>query len=309
MKAIRIHEFGDASALAIDDIEIPAIGAKDLLVRVKASGINPIEWKIRGGEMGRALGRELPATMGWACSGVVDKIGKDVTNFQIGDEVYAYPEFTREGTHAEYVAVAEAQVAKMPASLSFTQAAAVPVTAQAAWAALEAANVAPEERVLIHGAGGAVGHWLVQLAKLKGAYVIATASGNDLTKVNELGADEAVDYKAGPFEQSAGQVDVVMDLIGGETQDRSWAVLGPGGRLVSTAMPPNEALAKAASATGVFVFTHPVGSVLAEIGRLIDSGNLKTLAVAKEFDLTDASQAHRLGETGKSGGKMVLMLE
>lgn len=174
MRAARIHAFGTVDQLRIEQVERPSPGPNDILVRVAASGINPIEWKIRAGDMGQALRRPLPATVGWECAGVVEAVGDGVTSIKPGDAVFAYPEFAREGTHADYVTIAAAQAAPKPSSLSFVEAAAVPMTAQAAWTALDAAQLHQGERVLIHGAGGAVGHWLTQLAKRAGVIMAST---------------------------------------------------------------------------------------------------------------------------------------
>jgi NADPH:quinone reductase-like Zn-dependent oxidoreductase len=168
--------------------------------------------------------------------------------------------------------------------------------------------VQPDERVLIHGAAGPVGHWLIQLAKEKGAQVIATASGAGLDGVQALGADTAMDYRNARFED-AGTVDVIFDLIGGETRMRSWAILGAGGRLLSTAMPPDTAKAEAIGARAMFVFTPPDGQVLADIVQKINAGTLKPLPIAREMALKDAAESHRLGESGKAGGKMALIPE
>jgi NADPH:quinone reductase-like Zn-dependent oxidoreductase len=306
MKAVRIHAFGDASVLRLEDVPMPVPNNDDLVVRVMASAVNPIEWKIRSGMMKQVLGRDLPVTFGWACAGIVEAVGPAVTTFHVGDEICAYPEFTRGGTHADFVLIGEAQAALKPCDLSFVQASAVPMTSQAAWTALQSADVRPGERVLIHGASGAVGHWLIQLAKDKGAYVIATASGQGCEDVRALGADQAIDYRTDRFED-VGNVDVVFDLIGAETQARSWAILGSGGRLVSTAMPPDKGNADAIGAKGSFVFTPPDGKVLAEIVGRLDAGKLKPLGAIREFPLAEAAEAHRLGETGKAGGKMALV--
>jgi NADPH:quinone reductase-like Zn-dependent oxidoreductase len=307
MKAVQIAEFGDASVLVTREIERPVPLGRDILVRVMASGVNPIEWKIRGGGMAKALGRDLPVTCGWACAGIVEQIGPGVTTFKVGDAIYTYPEFTRGGTHADFALMDETQAALKPASLSFAQASAVPMTAQAACTAVAAAKLCAGERVLIHGAAGAVGHWLIQMAKSVNTQVIATASGEGMDAVRDLGAKIAIDYRTERFEDVAGHVDVVFDLVGGETQARSWALLSSGGRLVSTAHPTDEARAKAIGATGTFVFTPPDGRVLADIARRIDRGVLRPLLIALELPLGDAVQAHRLGEAGKAGGKIALI--
>ncbi len=305
MKAVQATAFGDASVLSLVDIATPQPLGRDTLVRVKASGVNPIEWKIRSGVMAKAIGRDLPVTFGWACAGIVERVGADVTAFKVGQEIYSYPEFTRGGTHAEFVLIDERQAAFKPESLSFAQAAAAAMTAQAAWTAMDVAKVRSGERVLIHGGAGALGHWLIQLANHAGAEVITTASGAGVQSAADLGAARVIDYRGEQFEE-AGPVDVVFDLIGGPTQIRSWALLGQGGRLISTAMPPDAEAAKTKGATGHFVFTPPSGAVLAAIGEQIDGGILKPLPVALELPLADAVRAHELGETGKAGGKMVL---
>jgi NADPH:quinone reductase-like Zn-dependent oxidoreductase len=307
MKAIQISAFGEAAVLQSREIERPVPAGRDILVRVMASGVNPIEWKIRGGGMARAVGRDLPVTCGWACAGIVERIGPGVTSFKTGDAVYAYPEFTRGGTHADFVLVDEAQAALKPALLSFALASAVPMTAQAAVTALAAAKLRAGERVLIHGAAGAVGHWLIQMAKAANTQVIATASGKGMDTVRDLGAEAAIDYRTERFEDVAVRVDVVFDLVGGETQARSWAVLGAGGRLVTTAHPPDEERAKAMGATGTFVFTPPDGRMLVDVARRIDRGELLPLPVTLELPLGEAVQAHRLGEAGKAGGKIALI--
>jgi NADPH:quinone reductase-like Zn-dependent oxidoreductase len=307
MKAIQFIVFGEAAVLQSIEIERPVPFGRDVLVQVMASGVNPIEWKIRSGFMGQALGRALPVTVGWACAGVVEQIGPDVTAFKVGDAVFAYPEFTRGGTHADFVVIDETQVALKPKSLSFTQACAVPMTAQAAATALAAADIVRGERVLIHGAGGSVGFWLVQMALASGADVIATASGADMDIVRDLGAQTTIDFRSELFEDVTGRVDVVFDLVGGETQARSWAVLGVGGRLVSTAQPTDPARANAIGATGAVVFTPPDGRMLGDVASQIDQGALRPLPVALELPLGEAARAHELGETGKAGGKIALI--
>lgn len=301
MKAVRIHAFGGGDVIALDDIARPAPEANDVIVRVSASGVNPMEWKVRSGMMGSALGRPLPATLGWECSGVVVETGPGVVRFKTGDEVFALTPFTREGTHAEYVAVDADAVAIKPSSLSFVQAAAVPMTAQAAWSALEGAALISGQRLLIQGAGGAVGHWLIQFAKEAGLHVTGTASTDDLSSIRALGCEGVVDYRHDKFED-AGMFDAVIDLVGGETQERSWAVINPGGRLVSLAMPPAP---ERAGVKGVFVFTQSRGWVLGKIAAMIDAGTLVALPVANVLPLADAARAHAMGETGK-GGKTVL---
>jgi len=305
MQAARIHAFGPPDVIRIEDINLPEFRDGDLLVRVFASGINPIEWKIRSGAMTQALQRPLPVTLGWECAGIVEAVGTGVTSFEVGDAVFAYPEFARGGTHAGYVAIAADQAAAKPAKLNFTAAAAVPMTAQAAWTAIEMAGLAAGQRVLIHGAAGAVGHWLVQLANSKGAAVVGTASGEGLQRIVALGVDAAVDYRTDKFENH-GIFDVIFDLVGGETQERSWAVLGEGGRLVSTVSPPAP---ERGDKNGSFVFTPPRGDVLAQIAAMIDTGALTSLPVDRCIGLADLPLVHADAERGALGGKVIINID
>ena len=305
MRAIQISEFGGPDKLQLASAAEPSLRANDLLIRVIASGVNAIEWKIRTGAMARALARPLPATLGWECAGVVAAIGPQVTGFSVGDEVFAYPEFSRDGTHADYVCVDAGQAALKPRSLSFRAAAVVPMTAQAAWTALGAASLGKNERLLVHGAGGAVGHWLVQLAKARGCHVVGTASGAGVNAVRLLGADEVVDYRRQRFE-AAGPFEAVIDLVGGETQERSWSVLEIGGRLVSTVTAPAP---EREGRKGTFVFTPPRGDILSSIAVMIDDHLLRPLPIGNAFPLADAAKAHALGESGQMVGKAVLEIQ
>lgn len=306
MKAIRIHAYGGAEQIQLEEASLPDCGAGDVLVRVVAAGINPIDWKIRSGSMAKGIQRTFPLTLGWDAAGVVAAVGRGVTQFRRGDEVFFYAEFTRGGTYAEFVAVAAAQVALKPRTMSFANAAALPMPAQAAWVALmDTAKVVAGMRVLVHGAAGALGSIAVQLARVAGADVIATATGAGLELVSTLGASQVIDYKAQRFETLASDIDVVLDTVGGPTQEASWATLRKDGLLVVTATPPSPERAKAAGVRSVFVFTPPRGAVLAELAKLVDAGRLRAI-VGQEFALADAAKAHRLGEAGGARGKMVL---
>lgn len=306
MKGIRIHAYGGADVLQLEEIAVPECGAADILVRVVAAGVNPIDWKIRSGAMAKGLPRAFPFTLGWDAAGTVAAVGGAVTAFKPGDEVFLYADFARGGTYAEYVAVDAGQVAYKPRTMSFATAAAMPTPAQAAWTALvDTAKVGAGMRVLIHGAAGALGTIAVQLVCAQGAEVIATASGTAIELVANLGAAQVIDYRAQRFETLVKDVDVVLDTIGGATQEASWATLRPGGLLVATAQPPAPERAAAAGVRSAFVFTPPRGAVLAELARRVDAGKLHAF-VGQEFALADAAKAHRLGEAGRSRGKMVL---
>ena len=306
MKAIRVHAYGGPELMQLDDAPVPACGAGDLLVRVVAAGVNPIDWKMRSGAMAEQMPKSFPATLGSDAAGVVAALGGGVSGFELGDEVCFYAEFARGGTYAEYVAVEASQVAKKPRTASFATSAALPMAGQAAWTALtETAKVERGMRVLIHGGAGALGTTAVQLAKEHGAHVTATASGDGLALVRSLGADEWIDYRTQRFEQIARDMDIVLDTLGGPTQEASWATLRRGGILVATAMPPPPERAAAAGVRAAFVFTLPRAEVLAQLAERVDDGRLR-IVVGQEFALADAAQAHRLGEAGKARGKMVL---
>ena len=306
MKAIRIHAYGGPELMQLQDAPVPACGAGDLLVRVVAAGINPIDWKLRSGAMAAQIPKSFPVTLGSDAAGIVTAVGGAVTGFELGDEVFFYAEFARGGTYAEYVAVDASQVAKKPRTASFASAAALPMAGQAAWTALiETAHIERGMRVLIHGGAGALGTVAVQLAKEHGAHVTATAGGAGVALAESLGADEVIDYRTQRFEQVARDIDIVLDTLGGPTQEASWATLRQGGLLVATTMPPPPERAAAAGVRAAFVFTPPRGAVLAQLAERVDDGRLR-IVVGQEFALTDAAQAHRLGEGGKARGKMVL---
>ena len=306
MKAIRIHAYGGPELMQLEDAPVPTCGAGDLLVRVVAAGINPIDWKIRSGAMAAQIPNSFPLTLGSDAAGIVTAVGGSVTGFELGDAVFFYAEFARGGTYAEYVAVDASQVAKKPRTVSFATAAALPMAGQAAWTALiETGQVERGMRVLVHGGAGALGMTAVQLAKEHGAHITATANGDDVALVRSLGADEVIDYRTQRFEQVARDMDIVLDTLGGPTQESSWSTLRRGGLLVATTMPPPPERAAAAGVRAAFIFSSPRGAVLAQLAERVDDGRLR-IVVGQEFALADAAQAHRMGEAGKAHGKMIL---
>lgn len=305
MNAVRIHEFGDASVLRLEEVERPKPRADDILVRVIASSVNPIEWKIRSGAMARAIGRDLPVTLGWDCAGVVVETGSNVKAFKSGDAVFSYPEFGEGGTHAEFVAIKAEQAALKPRTISFADAAALPMAGGAAWQCIVASDIQAGQRVLIHGAAGGVGTIAVQLAKARGAHVVATASGPGLDLAIALGADEVIDFRQTAFDSVLRNLDVVVDLVGGETQARSFGVLRPDGLLVSTVQPPSDDAAKRAGVRARFVFTPPRGDILAELGAMVDAMKVRPV-IGLEIPLDEARRAHAAGEAGGILGKIVL---
>ncbi len=306
MKAIRIHEYGNSDVLRYEDAPRPDTGPDNVLIRVIASSVNPIEWKIREGRMKADMPRPMPFVLGWDASGIVETAGSNVSRFKPGDAVFTYPEFAGGGTHAEYVSVQQDQVALKPNTCSFVHAAALPMTGQAAWASIiDAGQVTSGQRILIHGAAGGLGSIAVQLAKWRGAYVIATASAENRNLVESLGADEVIDYRTTSFKNAVHDVDIVLDTIGGATQEDSWPVLKSGGLLVATAMPPSAERAAAFGARAIFVFTKPSGAVLQQLAALVDSGDIRPI-IGAEFALTDAQNAQELSQSGHARGKIVL---
>ena len=309
MKAVRIHKYGGPEVLRYEDAPRPQVAAAtEVLIRVYAAGVNPIDWKVREGYMKGLWPHKFPLIPGWDLSGVVEEIGTGVARFKKGDEVYGVPDASRDGAYAEYIVVRESELALKPKSLHHVHAAAVPLAALTAWQALfDAGQLVSGQRVLIHAGSGGVGHVAVQLAKWKGAHVLATASTKNQELLRELGVDEPIDYTKQKFEDVVRDVDLVLDLIGGETQERSWSVLKKGGNLLSLVQPPSVEKAKALGVRAAFVAGHPSGAQLAEIAKRIDSGELKPV-IDRILPLSEVRRAHELSKSGHTHGKIVLRI-
>jgi NADPH:quinone reductase-like Zn-dependent oxidoreductase len=268
--------------------------------------VSPFDWQIRAGHLKDIFPVSFPLILGWDLSGVIEKVGSGATRFEKGDEVFSMPDPMRNGAYAEYIAVPESAVALKPKSLHHIRAAAVPLAALTAWHALfDTAKLQSGQRVLIHGAVGGVGHFAVQLAKWKGGHVIATGSAKNHDLLRELGADETIDYTTQKFESIVHDVDVVLDPIGGETQERSWKVLRVGGILLSLVQPPSEEKAKSVGVRAAMLDSRPDGANLAEIAKIIDSGKLAPV-INRILPLSEARRAHELSQTGHTHGKIVL---
>jgi NADPH:quinone reductase-like Zn-dependent oxidoreductase len=303
MKAIRIHQYGGPEVLAEVEMQRSTPGPNEVLIKIAAASINPIDWKQRAGYMKDIFPLTFPATLGWDVSGTVEEVGENVTHLQRGDQVYALVEG---GGYAEYAVVKETAVAHKPKAVDHVHAAGIPVAGLAAWQALfEVANLSAGQKVMIHAAGGGVGILAVQFAKAKGAYVVGTASSKNQAFLRELGVDQAIDYQTARFEDVVRDVDVVLDTIGGDTQERSFKVLKKGGILVSIVQPPSQELAGKFGVRAVFYGAHASSSDLAEIAKLIDSGKVKTV-VDTVLPLAEARRAHELSESGHVRGKIVL---
>lgn len=306
MKAVRIHEYGGPEVLRYEDAPCPEPGAGEVLIRVHAAGVNPVDWKVRAGFAKERLKYKMPFIPGWDLSGVVEVIGLGVTRLQVGDEVYSRPDLSRDGSYAEYIVVKESEVALKPKSVDHVNAAAVPLAALTAWQALfDGAKLTAGQTVLIHGAAGGVGSFAVQFAKLKGARVIGTASQKNHEFLRSLGADEVIDYNTTKFEDVVHDVDAVFDTITGETADRSYQVIKKGGVYVSILMPPSQEKAAAHGIRAVHTFVQANPGQLSEIAKLIDSGKLKII-IEKVFPLSEARAAQELNATGHTRGKIVL---
>jgi NADPH:quinone reductase-like Zn-dependent oxidoreductase len=306
MKAIRIHNYGGPEVLRYEEAPRPQPQAGEVLIRVHAAGVNPIDWKVREGEMKDFWPHKFPLIPGWDLSGVVEQLGRGASRFKIGDEVYGLPDPTRDGAYADYIVVRESEISLKPRSLHHIRAASVPLAALTAWQSLfDTARLQPGQRVLIHSGSGGVGHFAVQLAKWKGAYVFATASTRNQDLLRKLGVDEPIDYTQQRFEKVARKVDVVLDTIGDETQERSWAVLKKGGVLVSLVQPPSEENAKELGVRPALLSAQPNGAQLAEIAKIIDSGKLAPV-IDRILPLSETRRAHELSQSGHVHGKIAL---
>lgn len=308
MRAISQDVLGGPEVLKTVEIERPVPRPNEVLVRVRAAGVNPTDWKHRatGGFLG-----EPPFVLGWDVSGVVEAVGIGVAAFVPGDEVFGmlpYP--FGHGSHAEYVIAPVRALARKPAGIDHVQAGALPLVSLTAWQALtEHADVRPGQRVLIHAAAGGVGHVAVQIAKERGAYVIGTASAGKHDFLRELGADETVDYRETDFTEAVKDVDVVLDTIGGDTSLRSLRVLRPGGIVVSILPVGSAEFHEEAERLGVRALRMLVDADRAgmeAIGRLAEAGTLRA-TIAGTFPLASAAEAHAQGDTGRTTGKLVLV--
>ena len=316
MKAIRINEFGGEDVMKIQEIECPVPAADEILVKVYASGVNPVDWVVRkgGNEMLRAY-LKLPLTLGWDAAGTVEEIGSNVTDFKNGDEVYGIPNFPGNGSYAEYVAAKASQFALKPKSISFNESSSVPLTGVVACMALfELGKLQAGQRILIQGASGGVGYLAVQLAKLKGAYVIGSASTNNQAFLKQLGADEVIDYKTQNFEEILQDIDVVLEsspLRDDNERLKNISVLKNGGIFVSANVdfPFSDAVKEALAsknATGELLYAQTNHRYwLNEMANFIDEGKLK-IFISKVYSLDQAGEAHRESETWHVRGKLVL---
>ncbi|MFD7030689.1 NADP-dependent oxidoreductase [Streptomyces sp. NPDC059917] len=304
MHAVVVSQWGGPEVLTETVIDRPEPGPTEVLVRVHAAGVNPVDWKTRAS--GALIEWGAVPVPGWDVSGTVEAVGMGVTLFAPGDEVFGMPHFPKQaGAYAEYVTAPSRHFVRKPAALDHVAAAALPLAALTAWQALvDTADVRPGQRVLVHAAAGGVGHFAVQIAKARGAYVIGTASAAKHDLLRELGADELIDYRSADFAQEVRDVDVVLDTIGGDYGRRSLEVLRPGGHLVTIA----GAEGFDAEAAGVrlsVLLVEPDRQGLLALAALAEEGALRPL-VDTVLPLAQAAKAHELGELGRTTGKIVL---
>lgn len=306
MKAVRIHQYGGRDVLSIDEIPVPDIAPDEVLVRVVAASINPVDWKVRAGYLAGMIPHPLPLTLGWDVSGVVAAVGSKVAQWQVGDAVYSRPDLARNGTYAEFVVIRAHECARKPRTISHVEAASLPLAGITAWEAMmDVAQAQSGQCVLVHAGSGGVGSLAIQLLKAAGATVIATASSRNRELVQSLGVDQFVDYTMTTVADAVEPVDAVFDTIGGEVQEASWSLLKRGGIQVSIISPPDEARAAAMGVRGAFVFIGPNAPVLERLAAMVDGGKLRPI-VGAEFALEDIVAAHALSESGRAVGKIVL---
>ena len=308
MRAIVVEQFGGPEVLQLASVEEPTPGPGEVLVRVAAAGVNPVDWKVRAGAAGERFGR-APYVPGWDLAGVVEATGDGVSAFAAGDQVFGLPRFpTPAGCYAEYVCAPAGELAAAPPGLHQAAAAGLPLAGLTALQVMDLAGVGEGQRVLVHAAAGGVGHLAVQLAKGRGAQVIGTARASNHPFLRELGVDQAVDYTTVAFEQAVGQVDVVVNPVGGDYGRRSLRVLRPGGVLAMIVGSGDQELAAAAQAAGVRLvrhLVHPDGPGLVRLAELAAGDGLRVV-VEHLLPLEQADRAHQLGERNRTRGKIVL---
>jgi NADPH:quinone reductase-like Zn-dependent oxidoreductase len=305
IRKMRIHSFGGPEVLSADEVEFSQPDASQVLVGVKAASVNPVDFKISSGKYPAVKEDRLPYTLGRDVSGIVEKLGAQATLFKVGDEVLGMVGIGG-GGYADKVVLDQHAATKKPSGLDFAHAAAIPLAGQTAWQGLfKHGKLSAGQSVLIHGGSGGVGHFAVQFAKAKGARVLTTVSTENVEFARSLGADVVIDYKKQRFEDHASDLDMVFDLIDGETRERSWGLLKRGGTLVTTLTDPSQEKAKQFGVRALRYTVEADGSELSEIVGLVAAGKVKP-HVEKTFPLQSAREALAAVEQGGTVGKIVL---
>ncbi|MCR1927361.1 NADP-dependent oxidoreductase [Enterococcus gallinarum] len=307
-RAVVINEYGGKEKLAEAKVSLPELGADQVLVKVAATSINPIDWKLREGYLKQMFPWSFPIILGWDVAGEIVEVGQKVKDYHVGDRIFARPETTRFGTYADYTIVDTNLLAPLPESIAFTEAAAVPLAGLTALQALfDHGSLKAGEKVLIHAGAGGVGTYAIQLAKNAGAYVITTASPRNHELVKKLGADEVIDYHTTDFKEVLTDIDLVFDTMGGEIQKKSFSVLKEHGRLISVLSIEDETLAATKQIEAKAIWLRTNGEQLSELAKLMADGKLVSV-IGETFPLTRQGvyDAHALSETHHAVGKIVL---
>jgi NADPH:quinone reductase-like Zn-dependent oxidoreductase len=306
MKAIVLHEYGGPATLHYEDAPRPVPNDDQILIRVVAASVNPVDVAIRSGKYAQYFHTTLPLIPGMDAAGVVEKVGSKIATLRAGAPVYALFTLQGEGGYAEFALAKENEVAPKPAAISYEEAAAIPAVGSTAWQALvDAAHLQAGQTVLIHGGSGGVGHMAIQIAKARGARVIATASTANQEFLKKLGADQAIDYTKTRFEEVVKDVDVVLDAVGGETLTRSYGVVKKGGIIVTIADEPDQKELDARGIRGMSISSAPKSETFAELTRLVEARKLKP-AVTQVFPLAEVAEAQEQIATRHTRGKIVL---
>ena len=303
IKAIQVHSYGGPEKLELEQIQRPEPQAGEVLIRVHAAGVNPADWRLRAGWMKDFRPQSFPYIPGFDLAGVVEEGGPGVTTFQKGQAVFGQ---SAKGTYTEYTTASVGTLALKPKTLSFDEAATIPIGATTAWQGLfDHGGLQAGQRVLIRGAAGGVGLFAVQFARWKGAHVIGTTSTSHVDFVRSLGAETVIDYTSTPLEQVVHDIDLVLETVGGETHERPWNVLKRGGTLVSITGPLSQEKAQELDVRAVSFSNRPSTQLLHTFAQLIDEGQVK-VAVATKFPLSEARKAHELSQSGHGHGRIVL---
>lgn len=307
-RAIVINQYGGSEGLQEENVKLPALKEDQVLVQVQATSINPIDWKLRAGYLQQMFDWEFPIILGWDVAGIISAVGENVTDWQIGDRVFARPATTRFGTYADYAIVDTNLLAKIPANISFEAAAATPLAALTAYQGLfNHGHLQKGEKVLIHAGAGGVGTYAIQLAKAQGAEVFTTASKKNHELLYRLGADKVIDYHEENFAEAFSDLDLVLDTMGGKIQEDSVQVLKNGGRLVTVLGISNLDLMTAKNIFAQAIWLEPNGKELAQLANWMQAGQLESV-IGAQFPLTAAGvkSAHELSATHHAVGKIVL---
>jgi NADPH:quinone reductase-like Zn-dependent oxidoreductase len=294
MKAARIHDYGHSDRIQIEDVSMPAQSSTDVLVRIDAAGVNPVDWKIREGYMAKRVPRSLPFTLGQDFAGQVIAVGEDVTDVEADEEVYGFAN----GAYAEYAVVKPEMIATKPITVDDATAASLPTPGLTALQAVRAIDPQRGQTILIHGAAGGVGSIATQLCLARGARVLATASSRDADYLSSLGVAQVIDYKTQRFEDFAHDLDAAIDVVGGETQRRTLAILKPTGKLVST-------VGLVDQARGIALVMQRNADDLCELARLVDDGTIKPHST-RVLPLDQVRVAQDLNQTGDNSDKLIL---